>query len=563
MKQNLIIANEIKDKLAKEKENLNAKIQEKLDTINTYKKELEEKDELINTIKNLNDKLEKENKDALNNAANNDIKINNLNDKYENLKKNYEINKGVFEELNNKYQEITRTNNKLQAENMLLKEKFEKVNSDLVIALKEKNDTNGSVSSKIIDNSIKENENTEGVKKKMMLKNTKKEKILDDNENKKENEKIDLSDKLTDEKLKSNNLKKGSDLNDTELISIKIPGPVLDNTIQPTQEDKKNELPIEKKSSAKIDIIEGSRFIFKVFDSKRILRFDLENRQFKVLEFADFGSFEDNFNPEGSIYLNTTDGLFIVTGDNHDLFYYFSLSKVTMNKLAKLNDNHSHGALIFYHNQKNLICISGWHNRKVENYTNEELIGNMVRDDIKPVKTKLPNNTWSYLPEISVERSESSYLIINNKTLLAFFGYCCPKAKYIDTVEYLDLSNPLKWEILKFSNEKHVSTWFKSHSAVNLNNEEILLIGGFNGMKEMPTENFIKFDFKNNKNEISQMDRKLPDIIFNHCYNFQKDSMFVPFVDINKRLHYASIDEMDNVHIIEVNSWQYDILKFD
>ena len=65
--------------------------------------------------------------------------------------------------------------------------------------------------------------------------------------------------------------------------------------------------------------------IFSIFDSKRILRFDLEDRVFKLIEFADFGNFESHFSPQGSIYLNIYEGLLIVTGENHDFFLRLGL----------------------------------------------------------------------------------------------------------------------------------------------------------------------------------------------------------------------------------------------
>jgi len=305
-----------------------------------------------------------------------------------------------------------------------------------------------------------------------------------------------------------------------------------------------------------------------------MLQFDHQSKTFKIIEFADYGYFENNFSAEGSIYLNTSSGLFIVTGDNHDMLFHFSPSKCSLNKLCRLNDNHSYGSLILDEKHKNLICISGWHNRKVEKYVNDELITtyfelDKINNDVITINRNpaYKNNSWSYLPEMTCERSETSCIIVNSAVLYVFYGYCCPKMKFLDTIEYLNLDHggvgktPHAWEILKFSNPSHYTTFIKSHSLLKINESEVLIIGGFDGKSELPIEKFMKFNFE--KSELDMIDRNLPNIIFNHFYNFHKDSIFVPFFDSYNRLNYGVIDEMENAHLVEVSSFQYDVIKFD
>ena len=95
---------------------------------------------------------------------------------------------------------------------------------------------------------------------------------------------------------------------------------------------------------------------------------------FKLIEFADFGNFENNFTADNVIYLNSMDGLFIVTGENSDLFYHYSNSKHTMNKRSKSNDNHSRGRLIYIGGGNCILCISGNQSKKVEKYVNDDII---------------------------------------------------------------------------------------------------------------------------------------------------------------------------------------------
>ena len=436
-------------------------------------------------------------------------KFNEVNSKYENLLQKFNQNLSFTDEMNKKYESLLQQNYKFNTEKKFINDTYGKLEKDFRDLIKQANTNNPKLEGK--------------------------EKLYTS---------INLNLKTQKDFVLNNSFNFGGNA-----------------TIEETSE-----------KNSKIQIIEGSKFIFTIYDNRSILSFDLESRKFKVSEFADYGEFEENYKSEGSITLNVKGGMFIVTGDNHDILYYFSHSKNTMNKLTKLKDNHAHGGLIIDNRQNvrnSIICLSGWHNRKIERYFNDEIIANNIStNNSLEINTGFSNKRYlrnnyelNYLPEMTVERSESSYIIIDDKYLYAFFGYCCPKAKYLDSIEYLDLNSNDKWELLKYSNDQHISTFIKSHSLIKISNRDILIIGGYDGKNEVPIETFLKFD--NMLGCITPVDRKLPDIMVKHFYNFQKDSSFVPFVDVNDRLHFASIDDMDNVHVVEVKTLQYDVFKFD
>ena len=340
----------------------------------------------------------------------------------------------------------------------------------------------------------------------------------------------------------------------SSIIEINIPVSVGKNKPAPEKQ-------------VELEVYDGALFIYRIYDKKRILRFDIQNRKFKVIEFADFGNFEENYNSNGSIYLNTPNGLFIVTGKNHDMIYFFNSKSKTMIKLSNLNDNHTFGSLIYYEKENSLICISGWHNKKVEKYKNEEILCNYLAKSqgikINSFNNLIGDNKWSQLPEMKYERSECPYLIINENLLYAFFGFNCPRGVYLETIETLNLQTGTNssWQEIKFKNESHMSTMLKSHTCLLTTPNEILFIGGYDGQNETPLEKMAKF--KINQSEIFPTDRKFPGIINNHLYNFQNDSAMVPFIDIKNRLHFACFDENDRIHSIEVGMLTYDIFKFD
>ena len=335
-------------------------------------------------------------------------------------------------------------------------------------------------------------------------------------------------------------------------------------------EAKKIEMPVQtseinlklsKKKYDKVDILEGTKILFSMFDSKRILRFDLENKVFKLIEFADFGNFEYNYTAQGSIFLNILDGLLIVTGENHDLFYNYSHSKHTMNKIAKLTESHDLGSLVYIELTNTVACISGRSTKSVESYCNDDILSNYLKKKFKKIqnnnKTK---NTWSKLPDLNNERTECPFIFVDNKYLYGFFGYDCSQKQYLDSIERINLESLVNWEIVEYKNEGNVSTLRKAHSLVKINENELLFIGGYDGSEDAAFENFAFFNLK--KMEITQGDEKFPEISRNKFYNFQKNNNSSPFIDVNNKLHYSAIDEKNAVHIVEAKSLQYDLFIF-
>lgn len=320
-------------------------------------------------------------------------------------------------------------------------------------------------------------------------------------------------------------------------------------------------LKLSKVKYDKVDILEGSKILFSIFDNKRILRFDLENKMFKLIEFADFGNFEYNYIAQGSTFLNIIDGLLILTGENHDLFYLYSHSKHTMNKLSKLSDSHNFGNLVYIEGNNTVICLGGNKTKSVESYYNDDILSNFFKKKFKklPIQNKT-KNTWVKLPDLNAERTECPFIFLDNKYLYGFFGYDSSNKKYLDSIERINLENPSNWEYINYKSGNNVTVLRKAHSIVKFTDTDLLLLGGYDGNTDSPYENFSFFNLK--KNEFSSNDKKFPEITKNKCYNFQKNSNSNPFIDINNKLHYAAIDEKNAIHIVEVKSLQYDFYIF-
>lgn len=298
-------------------------------------------------------------------------------------------------------------------------------------------------------------------------------------------------------------------------------------------------------------------FLFRIYDNKRILRFDLAIHEYQIIEFIDEDDFDSNFISEGSCYLNTLDGLYILCGKNFDTLYYYSNETSKIFKVAQFSHSHSHGGMLLDIENGAIFVLSGWENKKVEKYVNPSIICNETYNNNTSKKWEPKFET---LKDMTIERSESSYLYIND-IIYSFFGYCYPTSKYIDTIEYINTQDPSsEWKLLNYKTTMKAFL-IKSAGIVPINENELFILGGFDGLKETSVENLILFNLKTQT--LERINKKLPDIVYNHCYDFGKESQFISFLDDEGKIYMSNIDEMDNVHIIELPTLRYDLFKFD
>ena len=297
-----------------------------------------------------------------------------------------------------------------------------------------------------------------------------------------------------------------------------------------------------------------SIYIIYPYDkNKKILCFDIQNKQFSKLNYIDSDNFYKNYSESfrtdeseyNSIFLMYNNNLYIITGRNSDLFYVYNPQKNIINKLCKLKNNHSNGVLINF--QDKIYCLSGKYNKKVEIYS-----------EIK--------NEWIELNEMNIERSYFSSCIIKNKYLFCLFGYNTPTNKYLDSIEYYDINNKEKgWKYFKYKNPNLLQMNICGFMSMNYKNEKIIIFGGINGIEQNPVKKFYQINIDNNfdKNTfVEEINKKPKDIYKNKCYYFSNG--IVQFEEENKNLFFTGFDNHYNVHIIKLNNMiNHEIYYFD
>ena len=307
--------------------------------------------------------------------------------------------------------------------------------------------------------------------------------------------------------------------------------------------------------------------IFTLYDNKKVLCFDPETKTFSLIEFTDLSqNFETSYKKEGSLYLSINNSLYIITGSYFDTLYHFNLNERTLKKVNHLNHNHCYGGFIFLHKTKQFLCISGTSNKYIETCN---MLSSHKRSNSN-VNNIFFTYHWNSLQnELTVERSQSMFIVQNHKYIFSFFGFCYPQNKYLNTIEYCEIQNNKIgiWKLIEVNSDvENISLYLKEHFifeiGTNQDKEEgLILIGGLNGNKEETVLNYIEIGLDEKKKmQFRKLKKNIVDVDINGGYCFNKG---IPACTFSKS--YGSIlvfDQKFNVHVVNREELSHDIYYF-
>ena len=243
------------------------------------------------------------------------------------------------------------------------------------------------------------------------------------------------------------------------------------------------------------------------------------------------------------------------------MFYKYNPYMNNMKFIGKLNYNHVFGGLCI-NSKKEIFCLSGNFNKKIEKYDN-----------------KL--NIWlNNKEEMNFERSESSFIFINDKYIFSFFGYNVIQNKYLNSIEFCDVSNEnMKWNLIpNIINENNFCTDIKGHSIIKNDKNNILIFGGFNGRNNKANNILIfggyngrnnkannlfieaNIDLENNKIILDEAKENFSLIPNNKIYNFSYYNE-INFVNNNQDLYL--FDRKNNIILFNIDKNKMDIFYLD
>ena len=306
-------------------------------------------------------------------------------------------------------------------------------------------------------------------------------------------------------------------------------------------EEKKKKEKIIQENQIKIEsnLINKDSSIYTITDNGKLFTYNIIQKKFTTINTSAIKGWDEFIeiylsNYEGSLLLNTLNGLYILTGDNFTDLYYYS-QKNSISKIISFNYGHKYGGLIISKDNKNLIALGGCDTKEVE-------------------ILNLENNSIEELPNLLSERINSSYSLIKDNLLYVFFG------QNNNTIEYLDLEGSEKeWKNVEFDN-KEVNNIY-GHISIPVNEDEILIVGGKKNHK------MIMFNVKDKFLEIT--DNKIPFLDTVGEYIFDKDKNYNIITNSNKKEEAESpnnqiicMDSKGNVHLSD-KDFNYIVLLVD
>ena len=111
---------------------------------------------------------------------------------------------------------------------------------------------------------------------------------------------------------------------------------------------------------------------------------NLNQKLIRVNDFIDNCEFKLNYQVfAGNIFLNLKNKLFIITGSNFNMFFFYDPIKNQIYRLPSLKENHCRGGLIYVKYFNSILCISGKYTKKVEVFKLDEFNINNFKDDGK------------------------------------------------------------------------------------------------------------------------------------------------------------------------------------
>ena len=325
------------------------------------------------------------------------------------------------------------------------------------------------------------------------------EKNNNENANKEETSKIHISSNLKDDfeqtnkEVKEEMKEKDKKRNHTHRPNYKKKATILEG-IDVTEIYTSRPVRVQSSLSflSNNNINDKYLFLFGLDKDNNLLQFDLINKKWtnqqNILDIEDLSdSFKNNYIYENSIFYNTLNGFFILTGKNANILYYYNAINEQLIKVCQFNTGHIGGSLLLDSKYNRIFVFSGKNIKICEYFSFTE----------KKVYI---------IPQLSKDRINACFTIHNNR-IYCFFGYSNLHKKYNDTIEYIDIIKLDQWKVVNkiisdidyFCTEKMASVIFREKAP-----DCIYLYCGIkkihsNDKKE--EDKILKFDTKNNKIE--------------------------------------------------------------
>ena len=302
----------------------------------------------------------------------------------------------------------------------------------------------------------------------------------------------------------------------------------------------------------------NNKYLFQIYDKTKILRFNLNSFSYEIIEPADYDNYKQiisETNIKNIIIYNTLDKLFILIGKESNYLFCYDNNNMSLNKLIKFEYNHNLGGLIYNENINSIIAISGKNCNKCEIFN-------------------LKKKKLSLLPDDKYYRGESIFMLYNN-ILFCMFGFDYKENKFINEIECINFNNDDEnnnkkeyfWKNYCFKFKDKIINDNINNNCYNFNikngicmqllNNEILILSKYNN------NNILKLNII--ENEIEELNNE--NFLNGFNDNFKGIQEFILLKnnnDNNNNNEYlVNIDNNYNVHILQLNNFEYNIYNYN
>ena len=223
--------------------------------------------------------------------------------------------------------------------------------------------------------------------------------------------------------------------------------------------------------------------LFGIDNNNNFIKFDVKMKQYSFIKLDEIKVLSNTFYKDyiynSSILLNNFNGLYILTGINTNILYFFNNKIKSIIKICTFIYPHNNGSLLLDNKKNRIFAFSGKNTNKCEYYSFSS----------KKVKE---------IPELNNNRINSSYIISNNK-IICLFGYSINKNENINNIEIFDLEKMNKWEIKNLN----INFNIERCSSINFKKEENIIYLFLEGHKCGKYQIKIMYLYDANKNEIN------------------------------------------------------------
>ena len=186
----------------------------------------------------------------------------------------------------------------------------------------------------------------------------------------------------------------------------------------------------KNKQSNDIKIENNNLFLYGIDNKNNLFEFDITKKifnKYKIYEIKDLSkNFYGDYIYNSSILLNTLDGIYILTGINSNILYFYSSKTKSISKICTFFYSHYKGSLLLDKENDRIFVFSGKNSKKCEYFS-------------------FTRNKVIEIPELNIDRTNASFFI-KNHIIYCFFGYSSNNNQYINNIEFIDTKVMKHWE---------------------------------------------------------------------------------------------------------------------